>query len=62
MDLYDGAVFICDVSEEAYIRGLVARAEEEDYWDSVEALAQDAQLSRAYCRMIYGEFDDEEED
>lgn len=57
---HHGVIFICDVSEEAYIRDLVAQAEEDDHWDSVEALAQDEQLDRVYCRMVYGEPDEEE--
>ena len=56
-----GTIFICHVSEEAYIRDLVTQSEEDDHWDSVEALAQDEQLDREYCRMVYGDPDDEEE-
>lgn len=56
-----GPIFICGVSEDAYIRDLVAQAEEADYWESIESLAQDEQLDREYCRMVYGDFDEEEE-
>lgn len=56
-----GIILICDVSEEAYIRELVAQAEEDDHWDLVEALAQDEQLDREYCRLVYGDGDEEED-
>lgn len=58
----DGTILICHVSEDAYIADLVAQAAEDDHWDSLEALAQDAQLDREYCQMVYGEPEEEEHD
>lgn len=54
-------IVICNVHEEAYIRDLVAQAAEDDHWDSMEALAQDEQLDREYCRLVYGDRDEEDE-
>lgn len=58
MPILGGTLFICNPSEDAYIRDLVDQAEDDSSWDSVEALAQDAQLDLEYCRMVYGEPED----